>query len=185
MWSKRRTLDDVIAPDTKDWTWVLDRPCAECGFDASTCAPEEVAQLVRDNAQLWEVFRRNGKIRAGRPDQSTWSTLEYACHVRDVNRIFKKRIGAMLTEDDPLFVSWDQDASATADWYDQQSPEVVVAELISAAQSLASVLDGVLGEPWQRPGRRSDGSTFTVGSIARYMVHDSIHHVWDVAKQHS
>ena len=22
-----------IDPDTKDWTWVLDRPCPECGFD--------------------------------------------------------------------------------------------------------------------------------------------------------
>ena len=22
----------TIEPDTKDWTWVLDRPCPECGF---------------------------------------------------------------------------------------------------------------------------------------------------------
>ena len=26
----------IIEPDTKDWTWVLDRPCPECGFEAST-----------------------------------------------------------------------------------------------------------------------------------------------------
>ena len=26
---------DPIVPDTKDWTWVLDRPCEECGFDAT------------------------------------------------------------------------------------------------------------------------------------------------------
>ena len=24
----------AIAPDTKDWTWVLQRPCPDCGFDA-------------------------------------------------------------------------------------------------------------------------------------------------------
>lgn len=24
----------AIEPDTKDWTWVLDRPCPECGFEA-------------------------------------------------------------------------------------------------------------------------------------------------------
>jgi hypothetical protein len=23
----------TIVPDTKDWTWVLDRPCPECGLD--------------------------------------------------------------------------------------------------------------------------------------------------------
>ena len=23
-----------ITPDTKDWTWVLERPCPECGFEA-------------------------------------------------------------------------------------------------------------------------------------------------------
>jgi hypothetical protein len=23
----------TIVPDTKDWTWVLRRPCPECGFD--------------------------------------------------------------------------------------------------------------------------------------------------------
>src|SRR4051794_791858 len=24
---------EPVEPDTKDWTWVLDRPCPECGFD--------------------------------------------------------------------------------------------------------------------------------------------------------
>ena len=27
-----------IEPDTKDWTWVLERPCPECGFDAAAVA---------------------------------------------------------------------------------------------------------------------------------------------------
>ena len=27
-----------ITPDTKDWTWVLERPCPECGFDPATVA---------------------------------------------------------------------------------------------------------------------------------------------------
>ncbi|HEY5013683.1 MAG TPA: DinB family protein, partial [Acidimicrobiia bacterium] len=32
----------MITPDTKDWTWVLERPCPECGFDASAFAREQV-----------------------------------------------------------------------------------------------------------------------------------------------
>ena len=31
--------DDMIEPDTKDWTWVIARPCPECGFDPSTVQP--------------------------------------------------------------------------------------------------------------------------------------------------
>ena len=27
------TAPDAITPDTKDWTWVLERTCPECGFD--------------------------------------------------------------------------------------------------------------------------------------------------------
>lgn len=174
----------MIVPDTKDWTWVLDRPCAECGFDASTCTAEQVAGLVRENSRTWEQFRRNGTIRPGRPDESTWSTLEYACHVRDVYRLYRTRIELMLSEDNPLFENWDQDTSAITDSYERQAPERVVAQLILAAEALALQLDGMSGPAWQRGGRRSDGASFSVDTIARYMVHDPIHHVWDVKKQH-
>ncbi|PVY29285.1 hypothetical protein C7458_10631 [Williamsia muralis] len=28
----------AIVPDTKNWTWVLERPCPDCGFDPSEIA---------------------------------------------------------------------------------------------------------------------------------------------------
>ena len=93
----------MTAPDTKNWTWVLTRACPECGFDASTCQAVEVAGLVRENSQAWWRLLQAGTIRPGRPDESTWSTLEYACHVRDVYRRFFARIDLMLSEDDPQF----------------------------------------------------------------------------------
>ena len=34
-------------PDTKDWTWVLDRPCPDCGFDASSVSASDVADRLR------------------------------------------------------------------------------------------------------------------------------------------
>lgn len=177
------TLVYVIAPDTKNWTWVLTRVCPECGFDASRCQADEVAGLVRENSQAWERLLQDGAIKPGRPDGSTWSTLEYACHVRDVYRRFFKRIDLMLSEDDPLFENWDQDASAVADAYEQQVPEAVVHELTAAARAVASQLDQVTGPAWQRAGRRSDGASFRVETIAPYMVHDGVHHLWDVDRQ--
>ena len=170
----------VITPDTKDWTWVVERECPECGFDASTTEAEEVPELVRDNAARWRRALDDGLIKSGRPNDYTWSPLEYACHVRDVYRLYDKRLGLMLDEDDPLFENWDQDESAVVDRYDEQAPPEVVAELMDAAELLATRLERVADEQWERPGRRSDGASFTVSTISRYMAHDPIHHLWDV-----
>ncbi len=170
----------MITPDDKDWTWVLQRPCAECGFDASTCSPTAVPDLVRMNASPWSDLLANGAVRAGRGDPNRWSSLEYACHVRDVFRRYDERIVLMMTTDDPLFPNWDQDASAVDERYDSQDPSVVVDDLVAQAITVADRLDGLSDLEWTRKGRRSDGASFTIDTISRYMVHDPIHHLWDV-----
>lgn len=42
-----------------------------------------------------------------RPNEHTWSPLEYACHVRDVFGLFDERLALMLQEDDARFADWD------------------------------------------------------------------------------
>ncbi|PPH17682.1 MULTISPECIES: DinB family protein [unclassified Rathayibacter] len=168
-----------ITPDTKDWTWVLERPCLECGFDASLVDADEVAELIRENAAAWPyVLDRDDA--AGRPDDETWSPLEYAAHVRDVHRVYRTRVQLMLAGDDPLYPNWDQDVTAVEERYDQQDPATVGRELVEAAERIAEVFDSVAGAQWQRRGRRSDGAAFTVDTIARYYLHDVQHHLHDV-----
>jgi hypothetical protein len=170
-----------IVPDTKNWTWVLEKPCPECGFDATTFTPTDVAAKLRANASAWPAVLDRPDVRQ-RPDDATWSPLEYAAHVRDVFRIYRVRLALMLTEDDPLYPNWDQDATAIEDDYAAQDPAVVSAELLEAADDLASAFEGLDEEQWQRPGRRSDGVSFTVASFAMYFIHDPIHHLCDVTK---
>ena len=172
----------MITPDTKDWTWVLERPCPECGFDASACPAPAVPGLVRGNAARWRRLVNGGTIRPGRPDAATWSSLEYTCHVRDVYRRYDDRVALMQSQDDPLFPNWDQDASAVEERYDEQDPAQVVGELEASAEALALRLEGLDQDEWDRPGRRSDGASFTISTLARYMIHDPIHHLWDVAR---
>jgi hypothetical protein len=88
----------------------------------------------------------------------------------------------MLTEDDPLFANWDQDATALEERYWAQDPAVVSSQLLIAADQMADLLASVDRHQWDRPGRRSNGSVFTVDSIGRYFVHDLVHHVHDVSK---
>ena len=172
-----------IEPDTKDWTWVLERPCPECGFDATALDPAQVGDLTRANAAAWQqVLARPRAEVAARPDDATWSALEYACHVRDVFRIFDHRLERMLTEDGPAFANWDQDETAVAERYGEQDPEVVADELAAAGAAIADRFDAVTADQWGRTGDRSDGARFTVDTFARYFVHDPVHHLDDVER---
>ena len=169
----------AISPDTKDWTWVVERQCPQCGFDASRVDFYDVPDLVRKNVSAWPAVLERADVRA-RPDDGTWSALEYAAHVRDVFRIFRIRLALMLDEDDPTFANWNQDETAVADRYDEQLPLVVSAELVKAGEEMARALEETAASSLTRVGRRSDGSSFTVDSLSRYFIHDPVHHLWDV-----
>lgn len=170
----------TITPDTKNWTWVLDRPCPECGLNTQSVALESIGQELRDNAAAWQRVLTVSDLVRQRPSPTVWSALEYGCHVRDVFRLFDERLRLILTEVDPTFPDWNQDVTAVEDRYGKQDPAVVATDLVSAAETLATSFDGVSGEQWQRPSSRSDGSVFTTGTFARYLVHDPIHHLYDV-----
>jgi len=169
----------TIIPDDKDWTWVLERPCQDCGFDATRIDQATTGQLVRENATTWIEVLERGDVRV-RPRSDKWSDLEYACHVRDVYRIMDQRLALMLAENNPLFQNWDQDETAIAERYDLQDPATVTSELLAAAESYARRYDLVTEPQWPRPGRRSNGSLFTVETLAHYGLHDPQHHLWDV-----
>jgi hypothetical protein len=166
-------------PDDKDWTWVLDTACPDCGFDAVAIRTTDVASQVRGTATAFAIVLQRPGAR-DRPQPGVWSALEYGCHVRDVCRVFNERVRLMLSQDDPLFPDWDQDATALAERYWTQEPVVVTAELAAAAETVARSFEGVDVDQWSRPGRRSNGSVFTVDSLARYLLHDLVHHLHDI-----
>ena len=169
----------TITPDTKDWTWVLQRPCPECGYDAAAVPAAAVGARLRDNAEQWRPVLARPDA-AVRPRPEVWSPLEYGCHVRDVHVLYLQRLEKMLGEDDPLYDNWDQDATAVEERYGEQDSSAVVDQLVAAASRLSDRFDSVRGDQWRRRGRRSDGAAFTVDTFARYLLHDVEHHLWDV-----
>ena len=169
----------TIVPEDKDWTWVLQQACPDCGFDAPAFDPARTGAVVRWMGARWSDVLARPDV-AVRPDPATWSALEYACHVRDVFRIFDGRLDRMLTEVDPLFQNWDQNATAIEERYNEQDPGTVAAELVAAADAIAARFDTVQGDAWERVGRRSDDKNFTVDTFARYFLHDPLHHLHDV-----
>jgi hypothetical protein len=116
-----------------------------------------------------------------RPNADCWSVLEYACHVRDVYLIFDERVALMQSQDNPVFANWDQDETALTKQYELQEPAPVGAALTAAATALAERFESLDAHEWSREGTRSNGSVFTIETLGLYMIHDSIHHLWDVA----
>lgn len=169
----------MIEPDDKDWTWVLTRPCPECGFDPAALDPEFTGDALRDTIPRWAAVLARPDAGA-RPQPQTWSPLEYGCHVVDVCGLFDERLAAMLEQDGAQFQNWDQDETAVASRYGEQDPAATAGRYRAAAGSLADRFDSVHGDLWSHRGIRSNGSEFTVRTFALYLLHDILHHLRDV-----
>ena len=177
----------AIVPDDKDWTWVITDQCPECGFVGRDHDPTTTSEIIRKHREIWTsvlvgeiAAQQDPRVRLRR---DYWSPLEYACHVRDVCRIYNARLLRMVHEDDPLYANWDQDATAIEACYAEQDAVVVDCELRAAADALASTFDAAAERSpavWDRTGRRSDGASFTITTFSQYLVHDLVHHLWDI-----
>lgn len=171
-------------PDRKNWTWVLDRPCPECGFESGSIDPVELGRMIRANAGAWRTVLGRGDIVRLRPPTDdergpVWSALEYGAHVRDVYRLFHDRLVATLSKDKPTFADWDQDRAAVEGRYHEEDPGKVAYTLAVEAGQVADLISRVNDDQWQRQGYRSDGDAFTVESLAVYLYHDVSHHLHD------
>jgi hypothetical protein len=172
----------AIEPEAKSWTWVNERPCPQCGFDASSTDPREIADLVRANVGDWrQLLSSPVELLLTRPDDSTWSALEYACHVRDVYELLGYRFDRLGTEQHPLFEDWHPDRVADArDYQAERHPGQVVDQLAENADRVIAHASTMTDDAWQRQGTRADGIVFTAGRLSTYLTHDVIHHVNDV-----
>ena len=140
-----------VPGDNKDWTWVLEDACPDCGYDPAAIDVTTIPSLVRANAASWQaVLARPDATQ--RPHADVWSPLEYGCHVRDVFRLFDTRLHLMLDESDPLFANWDQDDTAIADRYWEQDPAVVADEVIAAGDAAGRLVRRRRGRPVAAPG---------------------------------
>ncbi len=174
-------MTERLEYDDKDWTWVLERPCPECGFDAADYDVRDVGIDIRTNSAAWaSVLAGDVSALRRRRRSDRWSDLEYAAHVADVYRLYLERLSMMLHDDDPLYPNWDQNETAIIEGYNEQMPGDVSISLVAAGEALAGVFDHLESAQWERAGRRSDGAAFTVDSFARYLIHDPVHHLWDV-----
>jgi len=162
--------------------------CEECGFDDSDLSPADAVAALRKfprryRAPLTRLLPgEDGSVLRRRPEASTWSALEYAAHMRDVFGTYTARVRRTLDEDRPTFDDEPgPDEVAEARRYNEQDPAAVADELETSAELLASTLEAVPADGWDRVGVRH-GEERSVLLTARRAVHEGNHHLLDVGR---
>jgi len=157
--------------------------CAECGYEFALLNRAEIVHELTSLAAEHERLLASvdpGLLRA-HPRPSSWSALEYGCHVRDVLRFQRERVALAQAENTPRFSSMRRDERAVEERYNEQDPVVVAGELAAAARVLTASLEALDAAGWQRTGVYPwpTPAVRTVAWIGRRTAHELAHHLFD------
>lgn len=175
----------MIDDHEPDWLHiVVEERCAECDLEASTVPRASLPDALGVAATAWvelltttadpDLHRRLGG--------GGWTALEYGAHVRDVFRVFDERLHRILTEHEPELGWWDHGAAASDERYDEQDPAEVAGVLVANARRFVDHLHDVAADDWERGGVRRGEERFTVDALARFALHEAVHHLHDAER---
>jgi hypothetical protein len=155
--------------------------CDECGFDSGDWSDEEAIDAVSQLGARWAeaiAGLRPEEVQR-RPIPGTWSTAEYANHVREV--LFAMRFVLDSAVNEPgvdLGLPPEPEFASEARLIDVK---MALKGIESEANELANRLREVTEGSW--------GATAVIGAdavdahwICRHAVHDARHHLGDVAQ---
>ena len=148
--------------------------------DAETASSEIASGIDQLTALL-----RDGSDLQRRREPSTWSPLEYGCHMRDVLLVQRERVLAARRTETPTFDPMGRDERVEHDGYAEQDPTDVVRELNDAAVMFANVLDRIPPPDWERTVMYNYPKTWvrSLRWVAVHTVHEVRHHTLDVRRQ--
>ncbi len=162
----------------RDWARTQFEACPDCGANAAAIVDDELGPaLVREVAAWGRTLATADPARVRvRPGPGVWSALEYAAHVRDLLPVMAQRIRRIREEDDPVLGWWDHQAAVIDDRYNEQDPVLVLEALGANARAFVATLREVEADEWARGGQRRPGERFTIRGMARFVLHETIHH---------
>lgn len=176
-------------PGTRLDAWVPlveagDVACAGCGLVPGELPARALGAQVRDEVHAFgRVLEAadDDQLRI-RPTATTWSALEYAVHVRDVLNVFSERIVRTLAEHEPELGWWDHEAAIDDGMANESDVGAVVDDLGRNASKLSEALRLVDDDGWSRGAIRRPGERFTIELMARFALHEVVHHRTDAQR---
>ncbi len=178
----------MTGPGGRSGSTVPEMRCEECGFVYEDLAPADVPATIRSFAKRYRAplsrflpGEDGDSLVRQRPAPETWSALEYAAHVRDVFDWYDGWIKQCLTEDRPVLEGPGRDEAAVVRRYNEDNPAAVAEALAANAERLASTVEAVPDDGWDRVGLRRDEER-SVLFTARRAVHEGSHHLLDIGR---
>lgn len=181
-----------------DYAMVQAVPCVYCGQDVASVPPADLPAALVEAGRRWRAFGDAvmdypGGVDAlrARPQPDVWAAVEYACYVRDVLSLFARYVELALLADRPQLEPWDHEAAVSDDHYREHHPSAVADDIEAATRELAGLLQprtpealartGVLARPDKAGTAKLSEIEFTNSGLARYALHETVHHLGDAA----
>jgi hypothetical protein len=158
-----------------------DHVCADCPMSYAGTGLEAALQALRavpSDVRAAALTVPDERLRV-RPEPTTWSVVEYACHVRDVFASFTIRLHRISTEDVPALEPMFADLRAERFRYNEADLGAVLAEL---DVHVAGFLDEIaVTTDWDRTATRRPGELRTARWLVRHGLHEGRHHTRDIS----
>jgi hypothetical protein len=152
--------------------------CAGCGLAPAELPARALGAQIRDEVHALGLLLAAADDRAlrRRPAPGSWSALEYGVHVRDLLVVFADRVVRTLADHEPELGWWDHEAAIADQMANESFVDAVVDDLGRNASKLSESLRLVSDEDWARAATRRSGERFTIELMARFALHEVVHH---------
>ena len=175
-----------VAQDDDAWFALVsgDERCIGCGMQPAELPARALGAQIRDEVHAFGELLAEADDDAvrRRPAPATWSALEYGVHVRDLLTVFAERVIRTLAEHEPELGWWDHEAAIADGMANESDVGAVVDDLGRNAAKLSEALRLVSDEDWMRVGTRRADERFTIELMARFALHEVLHHRDDAVR---
>ena len=105
-----------------------------------------------------------------------WTVLEVLCHLRDYDRIFRRRAELMVAQELPALPGYDHEQLAVDNAYNQQDLRQVLGELTASRHATVVFFTGLDDAQWERAGIHPERGHFTMlDAVVQVGTHDVTH----------
>jgi DinB superfamily len=159
--------------------------CDECGFVWDTDASAESgAPVTAAIAEITTLLTAGYPGIRSRPHPTTWSPLEYGCHLRDVMLVMRERVILARRANGAVAPNMGRDDRVDYDGYADQDPADVARQLTDATAMYARVIGRLNEADWDRTlihGNREPAER-PLRWTAMHAYHEVVHHLLDIRR---
>lgn len=163
--------------------------CFECGFVFDLAISPGIGASVSAGAKEVATLLTGGVVEMRtRRDASTWSPLEYGCHLRDVMLVQRENVLLSRHFDRAkVYTRLVRDQRADFDGWSEQDPIDVARQLTDATAMFLRVISRLEPEHWDRTLQYGDGESVVAELPLRWCAvhtqHEVVHHTLDIRRQ--